>query len=83
MGAEPASAHPFLGDPVFDMHVGGKVTVQPEYVVEKRAQETVFRNYRGERFSYPEPRETDCSVPYDEVFYGAVAKTPPRLRVLP
>ena len=61
---------------------GGKVTVQPEYVVEKRAQETVFRNYRGERFSYPEPRETDCSVPYDEVFYGAEAKAPPRLRVL-
>jgi lysine 2,3-aminomutase len=62
---------------------GGKVTVQPEYVVEKRAQETVFRNYRGERFAYPEPRETDCSVPYDEVFYGAEPVAPPRLRVLP
>jgi lysine 2,3-aminomutase len=62
---------------------GGKVTVQPDYVVEKRAQETVFRNYRGERFAYPEPRETDCSVPYDEVFYGAEAQPRPRLRVLP
>jgi lysine 2,3-aminomutase len=48
---------------------GGKVTLQPDYVVEKRARETIFRNYRGETFAYPEPRETDCSVPYDEVYY--------------
>src|SRR5437868_3806700 len=63
---------------------GGKVTLQPDYVLEKRARDTVFRNYRGERFSYPEPRETDCSVPYDEVFYGAgQEERRPRLRVLP
>ena len=48
---------------------GGKVTIQPDYVVEKRPRETVFKNFRGETYSYPEPRETDCSVPYDEVFY--------------
>ena len=62
---------------------GGKVTLQPDYVVEKRARETVFRNFRGERFAYPEPAETDCTVPYDEVFYGPEAKPSPRLRVLP
>ena len=63
---------------------GGKVTLQPDYVVERCARETVFRNYRGERFAYPEPYETDCSVPYDEVFYGAEQARPaPRLRVLP
>jgi len=62
---------------------GGKVTLQPEYVVEKRARETVFRNFRGERFAYPEPAETDCRVPYDEVFYGPEEKPLPRLRVLP
>ncbi|HYY53317.1 MAG TPA: KamA family radical SAM protein [Myxococcales bacterium] len=63
---------------------GGKVTLQPDYVVERCARETVFRNYRGERFAYPEPYETDCSVPYDEVFYGAEQSRPaPRLRVLP
>ena len=62
---------------------GGKVTLQPDYLVEKRARETVFRNYRGERFAYPEPAETDCTVPYDEVFYGAEEKPAPRLRVLP
>jgi lysine 2,3-aminomutase len=47
---------------------GGKVTLQPEYVVERRATETVFRNFRGESYSYPEPEETDCSCPYDEVW---------------
>ena len=46
---------------------GGKVTLQPEYIVERRGRETVLRNYRGERYVYPEPRETDCSVPYDEI----------------
>ena len=49
---------------------GGKITLQPDYVLEKRPSETIFRNYKGERYSYPEPRQTDCSVPYDEVFYG-------------
>jgi lysine 2,3-aminomutase len=48
---------------------GGKVTLQPDYVVERSAGQTLLRNYRGERYAYPEPRETDCSVPYDEVFY--------------
>ncbi len=47
---------------------GGKVTLQPEYVVERRGQETVFRNFRGETYRYPEPEETDTSCPYDEVW---------------
>src|SRR5947209_12244808 len=72
---------------------GGKVTLQPDYVVERRAGETVLRNYLGEPYRYPEPRETDCTVPYDSVFYAgrssalptappAAAAPPPRLRVL-
>jgi lysine 2,3-aminomutase len=32
---------------------------------------TWFRNYRGERYFYPDPPETDCTCPYDEVFYAA------------
>ena len=47
---------------------GGKVTLQPDYVVERGDEETVFRNFRGERYAYPEPEETDCSCPYDEVW---------------
>ena len=49
---------------------GGKVTLQPEYVVERRGHETVFRNYRSEPYVYPEPEETDCSCPYDSVWVG-------------
>jgi lysine 2,3-aminomutase len=47
---------------------GGKVTLQPQYVVERRSNETVLRNFRGETYTYPEPEETDCSCPYDEVW---------------
>ena len=62
---------------------GGKVTLQPDYVIEKRMHETLLRNYRGETYSYPEPRETDCSVPYDEVHYRKIDKAPlPKLRIL-
>jgi lysine 2,3-aminomutase len=47
---------------------GGKVTMQPDYVAERRAGETVFRNFRGERYAYPEPEQTDCACPYDAVW---------------
>ncbi|MBX5481828.1 MAG: KamA family radical SAM protein [Myxococcaceae bacterium] len=47
---------------------GGKVTLQPDYVAERRERETIFRNFRGETYAYPEPVETDCSCPYDEVW---------------
>ena len=65
---------------------GGKVTLQPDYLVERRGSHTVFRNYLGERYAYPEPRETDCSVPYDEIFYTDEEQTPSprrRLRIAP
>jgi lysine 2,3-aminomutase len=47
---------------------GGKVTLQPNYVQEMRATETLLRNYRGHAYAYPEPVETDCSCPYDGVW---------------
>jgi lysine 2,3-aminomutase len=50
---------------------GGKVTLQPEYAVERRAGETLFRNFRGESFAYPEPAEKDCSCPYDPIWLGS------------
>ena len=49
---------------------GGKVTVSPDYAIEYGEKETTFRNYRGEIYRYPEPRETELSCPYDEVFYA-------------
>ncbi len=48
---------------------GGKVTIQPDYVVEKRDTETILRNYRGEHYSYPEPEEKECAVAYDAIWY--------------
>jgi len=47
---------------------GGKVTLQPNYLLERGPNETIFRNYLGVRYRYPEPEETDCSCPYDEVW---------------
>ncbi len=47
---------------------GGKVTLQPDYVLERRADATVLRSYRGERIEYPEPEERDVSCPYDDVW---------------
>jgi lysine 2,3-aminomutase len=47
---------------------GGKVTLQPSYVVEKTPTQTLMRNFRGETYAYPEPEETDCACPYDEVW---------------
>ncbi|NOK11853.1 KamA family radical SAM protein [Corallococcus exercitus] len=47
---------------------GGKVTLQPDYVIERGERETLFRNYTGQTYAYPEPEETDCSCPYDEVW---------------
>ena len=44
--------------------------------------QTVLRNYRGEPYTYPEPREKDCSVPYDEIYYAGASSPPPRLPVL-
>jgi len=49
---------------------GGKVTLGPDYLVERGERETLFRNYRGELYAYPEPRETDTSCPYEAIYYG-------------
>ncbi len=46
---------------------GGKIPIGPRYVLETRPDAVVLRNYRGERVEYPQPRQRDCAVPYDEV----------------
>jgi lysine 2,3-aminomutase len=53
---------------------GGRVTLQPDYVVERGKAQTVFRNYKGERYAYPEPEETDCACPYEAVWRPARAR---------
>jgi lysine 2,3-aminomutase len=52
---------------------GGKVTLQPDYVLgagEEGAPGHWLRNYRGERFFYPAPPSADCACPYEAVYYG-------------
>lgn len=59
---------------------GGKVTLQPEYRLGAgdggAGGGTWFRNYRGERYLYPDPPEADCSCPYDEVFHAGPGRRP-------
>ncbi len=42
---------------------GGKVPVNPEYVLQRTADRTLVRNYEGRTFEYPEPtQETDPAL---------------------
>ena len=38
---------------------GGKVPINPDYVIYKDAERVVFRNYQGKVFEYPEPALAD------------------------
>jgi lysine 2,3-aminomutase len=49
---------------------GGKVPIGPDYVLERRPDALVVRNYRGQRIEYPEPAEADCTVAYDDVYFA-------------
>jgi len=42
---------------------GGKVPVNPDYVIYKDAERIVFRNYQGKVFEYPEPASPDEKRP--------------------
>jgi lysine 2,3-aminomutase len=48
---------------------GGKVTLQPEYLLSLGEDEAVLRNWRGQSYRYPQPAERDCSCPYEAKFY--------------
>jgi lysine 2,3-aminomutase len=49
---------------------GGKVTLAPDYLVEREAGAHVLRNGAGQRFRYPDPPSDDLACPYERVFYG-------------
>ena len=50
---------------------GGKITLQPDYVVGREAHVHLLRNGAGERFRYPDPPSSDLGCPYDAIWYGA------------
>jgi lysine 2,3-aminomutase len=49
---------------------GGKVPIMPSYIVDHSAERVLVRTYRGAVVEYPQPRQSDCSVPYDDVFFA-------------
>ena len=38
---------------------GGKVPINPDYVLSHNADRVVIRNYEGKIFEYPEPQDRD------------------------
>ncbi len=51
---------------------GGKLPIGPTYIVERRPDAVVVRTYRGNLVEYPEAREKDCTVAYDQVYFAGV-----------
>lgn len=51
---------------------GGKLPIGPDYLVERGPDVVKVRTYRGEIVDYPQPREKDCAVPYDAVYFAGV-----------
>ncbi len=37
-------------------HGGGKIPINPEYIISKDDQEVIMRNYQGKIYTYPQPR---------------------------
>jgi lysine 2,3-aminomutase len=51
---------------------GGKLPIGPDYIAARGDGVVTVRTYRGELVDYPEPRERDCTVPYDAVYFAGV-----------
>jgi lysine 2,3-aminomutase len=49
---------------------GGKVPITPSYIVSLDEREVVVKTYRGDLVTYPQPRERDCAVAYDDVYFA-------------
>jgi lysine 2,3-aminomutase len=51
---------------------GGKLPIGPQYLVSLDDETARVRTYRGELVDYPQPRERDCAVAYDDVYFAGV-----------
>ncbi|MGE3459459.1 MAG: lysine 2,3-aminomutase, partial [Kofleriaceae bacterium] len=47
-----------------------KVPIVPSYIEQLDEQRVIVRTYRGARIEYPQPRERDCHVPYDAIWFA-------------
>ena len=52
---------------------GGKVPIVPSYIESLDDTTVIMRTYRGEKIAYPQPRERDCTVAYDAVYFAGEA----------
>jgi lysine 2,3-aminomutase len=48
----------------------GKVSIGPDYVVERGEDKWTLRNYEGRTVDYPQPREKDAACAYDRIYFG-------------
>jgi lysine 2,3-aminomutase len=53
---------------------GGKIPIGPNYIVDLAQDEVTLRNYRGAVVTYPQPRDRDCEVSYDAVYFAGCAE---------
>ncbi len=51
---------------------GGKLPIGPTYLESIADDHVVVRTYRGRRVDYPQPRERDITVAYDDVFFAGI-----------
>jgi lysine 2,3-aminomutase len=49
---------------------GGKVPIVPSYIDHLDEERVLVRTYRGVPIEYPQPRERDCAVPYDSIYFA-------------
>lgn len=42
---------------------GGKVPINPDYILQRNKERTLIRNYEGKTFEYPEPHQMESPVP--------------------
>ena len=50
----------------------GKVPLIPSYVQSIDPERVIVKTYRGDVIEYPQPRERDCTVAYDDVQFAGV-----------
>jgi lysine 2,3-aminomutase len=49
---------------------GGKLPFGPTYILSQTPDKVVVRNYRNQVFDYQEPAQRDCTVAYDDIWFG-------------
>lgn len=55
---------------------GGKVTLQPNYLLAAGEREWTFRNFQNRVYRYPEPKDRDCGCPYEAVYFERLGQLP-------